>query len=291
MADIEQICDLIDDAVDKHKALDGMEDVITWHGHSDDAMAWRAEDERGDEVLAWIDEHLDMPVTEWQRNVIRQAYSPVATGGLVRPPRNPFWMLEAPPTQYFASPSFEPGEITHCSINGLDITDMVRSVTLDNREATFTPTGIVTAVPEPPSGGDVLSNLRAAYRRIADLDRPERTVVAGPEMAARIEGLGITVIESPLVPEGQVCVINPPAIGPMFSEPISFSFDQDVAAYRLGMRFTQPFSLTYSGVFDAFSEVGKEIDKLMRWVNRSERRKQLHRAYRHRCLARRRRNR
>lgn len=288
MTDIKPTLDAIDEAI---------EGYVSWHGISDDAMVWSADDQRGEEALAWIDEHLDVPVTEWQRDLIRQAFSPPAAGGLVRPPRNRFWMREAPSANYFASPRFEPGELTHVSINGVDITDMVRSVTLDNREATFTPTGIVTAVPEPPSGGDVLTNLRAAYQRIADLDQPERTVVAGPDMAARIEDLGIMVIESPLVPEGQVYVINQPTItGPMFSEPMSYNFDQDVATYRFGMRFVQPASFTYSGVFDASDPVIEDIARIFdvppHMLGRSRARsKQLHRAYRHRCLARRRRSR
>lgn len=291
MADIKPTLDAIDEAIDGY---------VTWHG-SGDAAVWSAEGDRGDEVLAWIDEHLNTgwQLTEWQRDLIRQAYSPVATGGIVR---NPLRMLEAGSTRYWPAPRLEPSDVTHVSINGVDVTDMVRSVTLDNSEATFTPNGIVTTTPDPPADSDVLTNLSAAYRRIAELDRPERTVVAAPATAAWIEDLGITVIESPHVPEGQVYVINQPAItGQMFSEPMSYSFDQDVATYRFGMRFIydRPRPTFEADPWKAYMQAKyhkHNVQALVtfdEWlaIGRKVSAQRLHRAYRHRCLARRRRNR
>ncbi|GIH07399.1 hypothetical protein Rhe02_54660 [Rhizocola hellebori] len=255
MADIKPTLDAIDEAI---------EGYVTWHG-SGDAMV-EVNGERGGfdgHISTWVDD-----AHAWAGEVAHERVTRMRLGQ----PR-------------------------HVSIGGVDVTEYVRSVDI---AAEARPVGLISAS-APPEGEplDAYEALRR-FARIMDYDwpsaQPEQTVVAGPDVAARIEGLGIPVIESPLVPEGQVYVINQPTIGPMFTEPVSYSFDQDVATYRYGMRCLQPFSLTYRGVFDAADPIVDEVARIFdippHLLGRPRaRRKQLHRAYRQRSLARRRRNR
>ena len=184
-------------------------------------------------------------------------------------------------------------------IDGVEVTDHITSVELGPmvEEATRI---------DMSDWREHISHLRTASW---NLDVPVSVVVgdeahlwaaANPTVGAQPgqvgDLLGIPVIESPLAPEGQVLLVNPPRLQDLSFAPGPFSYSDDMHTCRIMAHFAVP-SYAHMIIYDEWNHRGSRWVRLSRrgagWTapRNHPRVRALHSAYRHRQLARRRRNR
>lgn len=199
MTDIQPTLDLIDGA---------LEDYL-----SPDAMRWTPDEDQRAEVNSDHHGNLGTYVADWMERFWRE-HEPPSVGSAFRRAELTDWQRDVIEDLYalprgITTPSSLrlPGN-ARVWINDEEITGYIDSVTLNQPGP---PRGVMTALPPhttPPPDRDIIGNIRRLYEQMT----PEYQVIAPPSFVEqhgqRPELAGIQVETSELVPEGQVYVIN-----------------------------------------------------------------------------------